>query len=215
MTDSSPTVVFLHGLARTGRSLRGLRDCVNKAGFKTCAISYPSRTMSIPDLASHVAVRIREATSDGPLLGITHSLGGILVRHMATSLNWKGLVMLAPPNNGSSVAARMRNNPLFKGFYGPAGGEVAVSTGWPAPPSPFVVIAGTQNFALTNPTSWMTRSFGMFPGGVPNDGTLSVTETKHPEMQGFRTVEASHTWIMNHPETKRLILNFLRDGTLG
>ena len=215
MTDSSPTVVFLHGLARTSRSLRALRDAVNKAGFKTYALSYPSRTMSIPDLASHVAGRIREATDDGPLLGVTHSLGGILVRHMATSLNWQGLVMLAPPNNGSSVAVRIRNNLLFRGFYGPAGGEVAVATGWPDPPSPFVVIAGTQNFALSNPTSWMTRAFGMFPDGVPNDGTLSVTETKHSGMQGFRTVEASHTWIMNHPQTKRLTLKFLRDGTLG
>jgi len=208
----TPTVVFLHGLARTSRSLVRLRRLVEKEGFNTWANSYPSRKLSIGQLADELAGDIRTATSDGPLIGVTHSLGGILVRHMRDRLNWRGLVMLAPPNNGSKIAVQLRDNGLFKAVYGPAGFEVAVERQWPSPPLPFGVIAGTKSLSLSNPTSWLTGGLRMFPEGVQNDGTLSVDETRHPEMHCFATVDASHTWIMNHPETHRLVLRFLKTG---
>ena len=210
--DETPTVIFLHGLARSSRSLLKLRRLVEKAGFDTWAKSYPSRRLSIAQLADKLVEEIRTATSDGPLIGVTHSLGGILVRHMHARLNWRGLVMLAPPNNGSNVAVKLRNNMLFKAVYGPAGFEVALENEWPCPPQPFGVIAGTKSVSLSNPTSWLTGSLRMFPEGEENDGTLSVSETRHPNMHCFATVDASHTWIMNHPETHKLVLRFLREG---
>ena len=214
MTRSPFTVVFLHGLARTSRSMDSLRQAVEEDGYATWAKSYPSRTRSIAHLAQDVADVIRADTSGGPVFGVTHSLGGILVRHMRDMLDWKGLVMLAPPNNGSSVAAKLRNNRLFQQFYGPAGTDVAQAEGWPEPPSPFAVIAGTKSFAWRNPTSWMTRGLRLFPPDVANDGTLSIDETHHPSMCSFATVDASHTWIMNHPRTHQLVLRFLQQRSL-
>jgi hypothetical protein len=34
-------------------------------------------------------------------------------------------------------------------------------------------------------------------------------------MADFATVDASHTWIMNHPEVRAMVLEFLARGRLG
>ena len=82
--------------------------------------------------ASDVATRIRTELPDRPLVAVTHSLGGILVRHMASELPWRGVLMLAPPNAGSRVAEGLRDNPLFRWYFGPAALDVARADGWPA-----------------------------------------------------------------------------------
>jgi len=207
-----PTVVLLHGLARTDRSMRRLRGRLENAGHPTWARSYPSRRMPVAELARVVAGWIRADLGDRPIVGVTHSLGGIVARHMGELLPWRGVVMLAPPNAGSRVAARLRDRPWYRWFYGPAGQELGDPEGWPTPPSPFAVIAGTRSLAATNPTSWITRALGMFPEQAPNDGTLAVTETRLPGMADFATVDATHTWIMNDQHTVELVLSFLASG---
>jgi hypothetical protein len=118
--------------------------------------------------------------------------------------------MLAPPNRGSRLAAGMVRNPLFRWFYGPAGTELADASCWPSPPGPFDVIAGTRSRALTNVTSWTIGR--RFPPGVPNDGTVAVEETKLEGMSHFVEVDATHTWIMNAPRVRDLVIGYLRQS---
>ena len=212
VSTTPPAVVFLHGLARSHRSLAPLRRRVDTAGFSTWARSYPSRRLPLRELATTIAGWIHDEVGDRPLVGVTHSLGGILVRHMRELLDWRGVVMLAPPNNGSRVAALMGRRPFLRWFYGPAGEQLASSESWPAPPDPFAVVAGTRDLALTNPTSWLTRGIGVFPRSEPNDGTVTVAETQLPGMADFATVDACHTRIANHPRTHQLVLDFLCNG---
>jgi pimeloyl-ACP methyl ester carboxylesterase len=186
-----------------------LRRAIEGAGYATWARTYPSRKMPIDELTGLLAQQIREEVGDGPVLGVTHSLGGILARHMTHLLPWQGVVMLAPPNTGSTVAAALRSNPLFRVFSGPAGKELGDPAGWPAPPEPFAVIAGTKGASVGNPPSWAIRALGILPQGVEHDGTVTVPETKIQGMRAFATVDASHTWIMNHPEARALVLKFL------
>ena len=120
-----PVVVFLHGLARTRRSLAPLEKYVAAAGYQTWSRTYPSRRMSVVELAQRVTEWIRKDIGDRPIVGVTHSLGGILARHIGDELPWQGLVMLAPPNRGSRVAQSLRFHPLYRWFYGPAGQELA------------------------------------------------------------------------------------------
>jgi triacylglycerol lipase len=207
-----PTVVLLHGLARTGRSLAGLERFLSGHGYPTWTHTYPSRRMTIAALAADVATRIRTELPDRPLVAVTHSLGGILVRHMASELPWRGVLMLAPPNAGSRVAEGLRDNPLFRWYFGPAALDVARADGWPAPPTPCGVIAGTRGPSVGNVPSWLSTGLGLMPKGEPHDGTVTVAETRVSPMAAFATVEASHTWIMNHPETRRLVLRFLESG---
>ncbi len=206
------TVVLLHGLARTRRSLSGLQRFLKANGYATWSHTYPSRRLSVAALAESVAERIEAELPDRPLVAVTHSMGGILVRHMATRLPWRGVLMLAPPNAGSRVAAGLESNPVFRWYFGPAAQDVARCGDWPAPPMPCAVIAGTRGASVGNVPSWLSSGLGLMPKGEPHDGTVTVAETMVTPMAAFATVPASHTWIMNHPETRRLVLHFLERG---
>lgn len=206
-----PLVVLLHGLARGHGSMAKLGTHLRQHGFETWSRTYPSRQHSISYLASALAEELVDVAGERPLCAVTHSMGGIVVRHLHDPrLHWSRIVMLAPPNQGSKLAAGFAGNPLFRWFYGPAGCELADATPWPPPPAPFAVIAGTRSLALTNVTSWTAGR--LFPAGVRNDGTVTVDETKLGEMAAFREVDATHTWIMNAPEVKRLVVEYLREG---
>jgi hypothetical protein len=206
-----PTVVFLHGLARSHRSLGRLRRAVERAGYATWARSYPSRRLGLPELAAWLTRAIRDDLGEREIFGVTHSLGGIVIRHMG-DLRWRGIVMLAPPNRGSRVAAAFKENPVFRWYFGPAGQQVHHAGGWPPPPAPFGVIAGTARLSAAAPPSWLTSALALFPPGEPGDGTVAVSETRLPGMAAFATVAASHAWIMNHPDVEALVLDFLERG---
>jgi hypothetical protein len=206
-----PTVVLLHGLGRSRLSLAGLRTHLERAGFPTWARSYASRHQGIAESARELTERIVADLGDRELCAVTHSLGGILIRHMHDArLTWRRIVMLAPPNQGSQVASALRDHPLFRWFYGPAGQELSDTRTWPAPPAPFAVIAGTRGAALSNPSVWITRPGAIFD--EPHDGTVAVAETRLEGMADFATVEATHTWIMNHPGARAKIVEFLEGG---
>lgn len=204
-------MVVLHGLARSHRSVAGMRRAIERAGFPTWSESYPSTAHGLRELAEALAGRIRRDVS-GDVMAVTHSLGGVLVRHMTAMLPWKGAVLVAPPNRGSRVALRMRGLPLYRWLYGPSGHEVADGAEWPAPPSPFGVIAGVRAVSIANPTSWLTRGAGLLPPTQPSDGTVSLDETRLDGMADFATVDASHTFIMDHPDVQRWTVRFLTTG---
>ena len=207
-----PLVVLLHGLARGHGSMSRLGTFLRAQGFETFGRTYPSRRHSIQYLASEVSDWIALHAGDRPVCAVTHSMGGVVVRHLHDPrINWQRIVMLAPPNQGSQIAAAFAKNPVFRWYYGPAGGELADGSPWPAPPAPFGVIAGTRAFAWTNPTSWAAGR--RFPADQPNDGTVAVSETRLPGMAAFAEVDATHTWIMNDPRVLGLVLAFLRNGS--
>jgi len=206
-----PVVVLLHGLARGHGSMARLGNVLRQQGFETFARTYPSRRHSISYLAGEVTEWIVEHAGERPVSAVTHSMGGVIVRHLHDPrIHWQRIVMLAPPNRGSQLAAGLVANPVFRWYYGPAGAELADGSSWPVPPAPFAVIAGTRSLALTNVTSWtMGRRFG---AATPNDGTVAVEETRLEGMAAFAEVDATHTWIMNDPKVHRLTLSYLRAG---
>ena len=204
-------VVLLHGLARGHGSMAKLAKVLRANAFDTWSQTYPSRRHSIGYLASALTEELVDYAAGQPLHAVTHSMGGIIVRHLRDPrLQWSRIVMLAPPNRGSRLAAGLVRNPLFRYFYGPAAAELADCSAWPPPPVPPAVIAGTRSLALSNVTSWTVGR--RFPVGVKNDGTVAVEETKLDEMAAFEEVDATHTWIMNSPQAQRLVVAYLRDG---
>ncbi len=210
-TSDRPLVVLLHGLARGHGSMAHLGRVLRAAGHDTVSRTYPSRRHSLGYLAGEVAEWIVAEAAGRAVSAVTHSMGGVIVRHLRDPrIQWQRIVMLAPPNQGSQLAAALVRNPVFRWYYGPAGAELASGATWPAPPAPFAVIAGTRALALSNPTSWtFGRRFGR---ATPNDGTVAVAETRLAGMAAYAEVDATHTWIMNDPEVHRLVLAYLRDG---
>lgn len=207
-----PLVVLLHGLARGHGSMAGMGRYLRKQGFDTFGRTYPSRRHSIQYLANEVSDWIVEHAGDRPLCAVTHSMGGVIVRHLHDPrIRWHRIVMLAPPNRGSQLAAGLTANPVFRWYYGPAGAELADGASWPAPPGQFAVIAGTRGRSLINPTSLtMARRFA---AGVAHDGTVAVEETRLDGMAAFAEVDATHTWIMNDVRARTLTLSYLREGS--
>ncbi len=205
------TVVLLHGLGRSKRSLSRLRRALEAAGYPTWARTYPSRRMPLDQLADLVTGWLQEDLAGKPLVAVTHSLGGVLVRHIGDRLPWQRIVMLAPPNGGSVVASKLKGLGLYRWIYGPAGQEVAEGENWPAPPAPCGVIAGTGGAGINNPPSWVVRAFGLLPK-EPHDGTVTVRETQGAPHSDFATVDTGHSWIMNHPKTLALVKTFIAEG---
>jgi triacylglycerol lipase len=207
----TPLVVLLHGLARGHGSMARLGRHLRGHGFDVASRTYPSRRHSIAQLAAELADWIAAEARGRPVSAVTHSMGGVVVRHLHDPrIRWQRIVMLAPPNQGSQLAASLAGNAVFRWYYGPAAAELADGSQWPAPPAPFAVIAGTRGLALTNFTSWtMGRRF---PAGVKHDGTVAVDEARLPGMAAFAEVDATHTWIMNDPRVQHLVVQYLRDG---
>lgn len=185
------------------------------ADLETWSIDYPSTSMTIEDIARRVSRHLHKEHPERKLYAVTHSLGGIVLRHLKRPrLNWKRAVLIAPPNGGSAVAAALAGNPIFQALAGPAGGALGRAAGvtkpWPFPPCPFGIIAGTRAFARGNPTSWISGR--LFAKGDPNDGTVTVEETKLVGSADHVTVDATHTTIVDEPEVQALTIRFLKSG---
>jgi hypothetical protein len=213
-----PTVVLLHGLGRTRWSLARLRRYLERQGFATWARSYPSRRLPLAAIADEVAGWIlRDLPGGRPLAAVTHSLGGIIVRHIGRRVPFDRVVMLAPPNQGSRVARALGRRPLYRRFLGPAGQALAspeeVAT-WPEVVAPCAVIAGVHAHPLWNPYGWIVRRGGGPGHDEPNDGLLAVSETRMPGLAAFATVHATHTFIMRNRRVREMAVRFLDGGTL-
>lgn len=198
------TVVLVHGIARTGRSLAPLARHLRQAGFDAVTIDYPSRRLSIRDAAHHVATQLPAA---GRLHFVTHSMGGLVVAEMieAGLVPTVGrVVMLAPPNHGSAVADLLKAFPPYRWLFGPAGQELGTATRHPGRATfPLGIIAGRRGWAYP---------LGMLALQRPHDGRVSVASTYRDGMTDHMVVESGHSLIMNHPEVRRLVVGFLRDG---
>ncbi len=209
-----PTAVLLHGLGRTHRSLGRIRHHLAAAGYPIWSRTYPSRRHSVEELARWAAERIR-AETEGPLVAVTHSLGGLLVRLVGDGLPWQRVVMIAPPNGGSSVARVLAPHHVFRRVFGPAMQDVAGGGPWPPSPAPTGVIAGTRGPSLGNPSSWLVHGLDLLDDDGAHDGTVSVAETRLPGMTDFALVDASHTWITYDRRTLALVSCFLETGRFG
>jgi len=56
---------------------------------------------------------------------------------------------------------------------------------------------------------------GVFERDEVHDGTVSLREAVHSAATDVAMVDASHTRIMDHPQTVELVLKFLKTGGFG
>ena len=218
--ESCETVVLLHGLGRTASSLARLASAVERDGFRTVNLSYPSRTLPLETLArdwlpAQLAAHSVALEAAAPRVHfVTHSMGGIVVRfwlrERGAPPNLGRTVMLAPPNQGSEVADKLNAFPPFRWLTGANGRRLGTAPGslprmlgpWPAAAGALGVIAGDFSF---NPlfSSWM-------PG--PNDGKVSVARTHLAGERDHRVLPFSHTWLASRTATARQVRAFLHNG---
>lgn len=214
---ASECVVLLHGLARTATSMNKMERELAADGYVTANIDYPSRDFTVEELAEMAVPEGIAACRAGDgvekIHFVTHSLGGILVRQYLSQHELPELgrvVMLGPPNQGSVAVDELRDVPGFDWLNGPAGrqlGKGENSVPLQLGPADFElgVIAG--NRTIDPITSAVLEN--------PDDGRVSVEDTKLDGMADFIVVEHSHAFMMRMSRTIELTRAFLKNGRFG
>ena len=208
-------VVLLHGLARTSSSLDAMQEALEEDGYLTANIDYPSREYEIAALATLAVgeglASCRAGENVEKIHFVTHSLGGILVRQYLSTETIDELgrvVMLGPPNQGSNAVDGLEGVPGFDWLNGPAGhqlgkGEASVPLALGPVDFELGVIAG--NRTIDPITSAVLEN--------PDDGKVSVEDTKIEGMDDFVIVKHSHAYMMRMQGPIDLTRKFLRTGS--
>jgi len=206
-------VVLLHGLARSSRSFAAMENSLIDTGYYVVNINYPSRKQTIEKLAErYVTQAINECQSARlqKIHFVTHSMGGILVRHYLANHSLDDLghvVMLSPPNQGSEVVDKLANFPGFYAINGPAGQQLGTSTkSLPNKLGPVDysvgVITGNKSLNLILST--------FIPGD--DDGKVSVERAKVAGMTDYLIVPHTHPMIMSSKEVIHQTISYLQNG---
>jgi len=212
--STSECVILIHGLGRLKTYMSKMGDALEKCGYSVIHWYYSSRSCSIDEAAQQLEEVITlNAKYHSAIHFVTHSLGGIVLRRYLARDRCSKLgcsVMLAPPNNGSAVAREILNFPILKTFFGPAGQELQngeyISSICPTSVENLLIIAGTKSFAVENPTSWLSQK--ILP--KPNDGTVTVEETKLSGEFQLLEVDSAHSFIVKNPAAIQATVAFIK-----
>lgn len=217
--DGRCVTVLLHGLGRSRHSMRTLAKAVVDSGAIAVPVGYSSTRREVPDHAMALQEVIADWPTSWTIRFIGHSMGNIVVRHwiadrMAQQATnpaaakmldrCESMVMLGPPNQGSSIAKRLGPTGLFGFIVGNGGMQMgprfdAIQQNLATPPFPFAVIAGdVGHFPVGNP---------LLDG--PNDLIVTVEETKLDGMAMHRLVPVPHTTLMTNADSIAMTLELL------
>ena len=197
-------VVLLHGMGRTRRSMARLETSLREAGYQVVNYPYHSRRHRVErhgrDFVEHLSeIAGRDDVRAIHLVG--HSLGNIVIRWALANDAGRipdekigRVVMLAPPNGGSSRADLVE--PWLSWFSRPLSDLTtrAESTANTIPPLHGVdigIIAGSR------------------------DPIVSVKETLLSGQTEHILVPCGHTFIMRNNEVIELTSQFLRTGSFN
>lgn len=204
-------VILLHGLSRSASSMAKLELALKKHNYVVVNRGYPSRQKTVAQLASEEIPRAIDHCGEPTSVSfVTHSMGGILVRHYLAENDLpslKHVVMLAPPNQGSEVVDKLGKLTLFKWLNGPAGKQLGTD------PKSAPITLGSANYSVgviagsrtINPILSM-----LIPGR--DDGKVSIESTKLDGMNDHITMKVSHAFIMKNKRVIDQVIHFLNSG---
>lgn len=201
------TVVLVHGLWMKGLELLPLAWSLRRAGFDVRFFRYPTRHPLAPSAGRLAA--LLGGLGPGPVHLLGHSLGGILLCHLAAQggLPQNGRVlMLGTPLASSHAAKSFARWRLGRRMLGPhtLAALLGERPAWPRN-RPLGVIAGNRGIGLGT----------LVAGGLPrpHDGTVSVGETRTPEVTQHLVVPHSHFGMLWARDVHAQVLLYLYTGS--
>ncbi len=205
-------VILLHGLARSDHSMKKLERRLAEEEFTPINLGYASRKGPIEVLAERaITPALLKCPKDGEVHFVTHSLGGILVRHYLSEYKVENLgrvVMLGPPNKGSEVVDKLGKFPGFHFINGDAGlqlgtGEASVPNSLGHAKFDLGIIAGTKS---------INKILSMLIPG-PDDGKVSIERTKLDGMSDHIEMPVSHPFLMKNTKVIDQVISYLETGS--
>lgn len=200
------TVVTLHGLWMAGPESVILRHKLRVHGFKVVEFSYSSTARPIKQNAASLNDFLAGLDAETVHL-VGHSLGGLVIVRLFEDFPQQKpgrVVCLGTPLRGSEAARGLARWPigamaLGESLFALEGGPEL----WTAERD-LGLIAGTQEIGL-----------GRFVGELesPNDGTVSVAETRLPGATEHLCMPVSHTSMLVSEDVADQVAHFLREGT--
>ena len=210
-------VIVIHGALRSRAGLWPTVLYLRRRGLDARAFGYDTRGATLEEhgaaLLRFVDAWRRERAID--TLGIlTHSMGGLVARaylarpEAQNQARRQRLVMLAPPNRGSVLAARFHGFRPFHWLYGAAAEELQPErvAALPAPP------ASTDVLVLAGGRLDGRGYLRAIPGN--NDGVVALAETFLPGVEPL-LVGGSHSLLQWRPAILEQAIRFLREGARG
>ncbi len=206
-------VVLLHGLGRTRFSMARAARLLNKAGFHTVNIGYPSRKKTVEEaVAEDVAPAVAKYCMDArkKIHFLTHSLGGIVLRVLLREAPplWLGrVVMLSPPNQGSDIAEHLHDSRFLRTILGPAfdqlgtGPEGLAARLGPVPAETGVIMG-----------SWALIPIFKALLGPHSDGIVAVERGRLPGLAAFTILPVDHSTMMRNRAVIAQSEGFFRSG---
>ncbi|MCB9988326.1 MAG: alpha/beta fold hydrolase [Rhodospirillales bacterium] len=218
-TQRIETVVLLHGIGHSLWNMMFVEKALQKAGYETLNLSYPSRKYDIKTLARWLQEQLTAAQiweRADKVHFVAHSMGGLVTgfylgenRESLPQDKMGRAVMLGTPHGGSEVADFLKDSPLYQWLFGPAGQELTTEVRardkvklW----YDLGMIAGTQNW--------------MYPLGKAcihddHDGCVSVGSTYIEGMKDHIVIPVMHGFMGWDPAVHRQILCFLEKGAFN
>lgn len=210
--DKGDYIVLLHGLARTKRSMYKMQNKLHENGFRTINISYPSTKYPIEYLSENIGSIVEQycIDSDSKIHFVTHSMGGIILRYYYKDNEFSNLgrvVMISPPNHGSEIIDRLKDNWLFKKIMGPA----ALQLGTDNSSVPNSLMPPDFELGIITGNKTINPIFSRWIKGE-DDGKVSVESTKSKNMADFIIVPQNHMFIMMNDEVIEQAIYFISKG---
>lgn len=191
----------MHGIA-----LLAQRYWLAQSGFVAKTFSYPSVRRTL-DENSQLLARYLSAFPSSVIHLVAHSLGGLVVLNMlaqASPPRIKRIVLMGSPCGGSHCASVLSRIPLLAALVGRSIRDASGRTHWDVPSGVEIgVLAGNRSFG-----------FGRMIRGLPrpNDGVVSVEETRLAGCSDAITLPVSHSEMLISKACARQAGHFLRNG---
>jgi pimeloyl-ACP methyl ester carboxylesterase len=204
------TVILVHGLWLHGVAMTLLGRRIARCGYRVLTYSYPSMRLTLTQNADRFAEYCRNEC-EGVTNFVGHSLGGLLVLRMverAPQVKLGRVVLAGTPCCGSAAARRLARLP---GGSAALGRSIPEWLGRDMPPRApsccdFGVIAGDLGLGLGR---LLTRF------GGPNDGVVSVDETRLPGVRDHVVLHVNHAGMLLSVAVAREACSFLRHGVFA
>ncbi len=201
-------VLLVHGFLGSSSDLQELEARFQQEGFQTHNVDYNTVTNSIREMGDDVIGRGLAQFKNAENVNIvTHSMGGIVFRAYSETHDTsqiRRVVMLAPPNGGSEVAAELSQYSAYRNFFGPAGTELASINLQPRK-------IGNYDLGIIAGTSSVNPIFSpLLPG--PDDGYVALSSTPLDGMNDFITIPSSHGLITSNESAIEQSVHFIING---